>query len=154
MQLLKDSTATNYENFSSEGLYQTVVAALAARRLLEAPQLADELYQTIVGTGNHPSSKVVNSIIAIWSKSSKENAADICIRYIRSLWSKHDETGDEDFVPMRSSYTSAVAALSKRKSRPGRENAEQAEALLEEMEKRRTNYPRLSPNTITVNAVL
>jgi hypothetical protein len=153
-EFLTNSTATNYEEFSSTGLYQTVLVALASYEPLEATTQADKLYKTIVDSGYHPTSEVVNAIVAIWAKSGRENSADRCMQYIRSLWSKHDQTGDEQFVPMRSSYVSAIASLSRGRSRIGRENAEQAEALLEEMEKRRVSHPRLSLNTVTVNAVL
>ena len=154
LKLLKNSTVTNYEEISNTGLYQTFLVALVTLEHPKATTLADELYKTIVDSGYHPTGEVVNLIVAIWAKSGKENAADRCIQLIRSLWSKHDQTSDDQFVPMRSSYVSAIVALSRGKSRIGRENAERAEALLEEMEKRRLGHPRLSPNTITVNAVL
>ena len=154
LEFLTNSTATNFVEFSSSGLYLTVLAALAKYEPLEATTQADKLYRTIVDSGYHPTSEVVNTIVAIWAKSGRENSADRCIKYIRSLWTRHDQTGDEQFVPMRSSYVSAIAALSRGRGRIGRESAEQAEALLEEMEKRRVSHPRLSPNTVTVNAVL
>lgn len=154
LQMLKDSTSTCYEDYLKEGVYQAVLATLAASRLPEAPQQANDMYQTIIESGFHPSGEVVNSIIAVLAKSNQETSGDTCNRYITALWSKHAETGDERFVPMRSSYISAITCLSRGRTRPGRERAEQAEALLEEMEKRRVDYPRLSPNTVTVNAVL
>jgi len=160
-RLLLESTLQHHEEFMSNGLYLSILTTLSRSRHPEGPQLADELYKTLVNQGDHPTGKIVNSIIAVWAKSGHEDSAAKCIQYIQSQWTRYHQDvdnemggGEEQFVPMRSSYTSAITALSRGKNRSGRASAERAEALLEEMERRRQEFPRLSPNTITVNAVL
>lgn len=148
--LAKDST----DHPLDEKAYQIVLQSLSDIESEDAPDIADNLLHSMLDQGLVPSNVIYNLVIAVWSKSTRKEASKKCIQYLRDLWSCHEKKGDDCFVPMRSSYISSITSLSRSTRKPGSENAEAAEALLEEMEERRHLYPQLAPNAVAVNAVL
>jgi hypothetical protein len=155
VQLLKASASQDHDLLAEEKNYQIVLKALFDSKIVDAPEMADELLNDLLRQGFHPSAELFNVVISIWSKSGRKEAKEKCVNYLDDLWSFHAETGDERLIPMRSSYISTMHALSRTfYNKPIQEQAEKAEALLEEMEEKRAMYPQLAPNTIAVNAVL
>lgn len=154
IRLLQDSIDTQHDRLYTEKTYHAALTALASHNLPGAGELADDLCQTLASCGHYPSADIMNAIITVWAKSTEAEAGEICAGYIQSLWSKFGETGDEQYVPMRSSYISTINALSRGRNQTGEEKAQKAEAMLEEMEMKRISHPRLAPNTITINSVL
>lgn len=145
------------EFLPEESLYIAIFEALAKSSIPDAPDIADQLLETMVYNGKHdrgslPSAKSYNVVISIWSKSTRKGAADKCYKHLQSLWSLHSDTNDKKFVPLKASYISTIAAFAR--SRQGREAATRAESLLEEMEELGRKYPQLSPDTICANTVL
>jgi hypothetical protein len=153
-RLIIQSARTTDHVKVEERVYQVVLQSLSDARTFDAPDLADDLFQSLLDQDHLPSSEIYNLVIAIWSKSTRKEASQKCTNYLQDLWSQLEKSGEEKFVPMRSSYISTITSLSRSNRRPGTENAEKAEALLEEMEERRHQYPQLAPNTLAVNAVL
>ena len=156
IQLLKESSASQEHDFiSEEKSYHIVLHALSESQIADAPEIADELLNNLLRQGFHPSSDLFNLVISIWSQTGRKKASKKCIGYLEDLWSYHEQTGEDRLVPMRSSYISTIHAISRSFfNRPEKEQAEKAEALLEEMEAKRVLYKQLAPNTIAVNAVL
>lgn len=155
VQLLKESVSPDSGHFVEDEAYKTILRALSDGGADDGPDIAEDVLSVYVQDhGSIPTSEICNIIISVWAKSSRQEAAEKCRAHLESLWDQHSKTGDERFVPMRSSYISTIATLSRSRHRLGRENAEKAEELLEEMEEKRRKYPQLSPNTIAVNTVL
>jgi hypothetical protein len=94
----------------------------------------------------------VNSIIGRLSKSKRKDAAQKADDLLTELWSHYIATDDQAYLPTRATYVSTISAWAR--SGLGRQAAERAEALLEEMEAHRAQHPAMGPNTASVNAVL
>lgn len=148
MEAEKDSSTFD----SDEDCYHVVIRALTRSNRPDSHLLAENLFEYGVQHDVQFGSKAYNSIILSWSESHKREGAQKCVKYLYGLWELYDERQEDQYVPMRSSYISTIAALSR--SRYGRRAAEKAEELLEEMETYRVQYPHLGPNTLCVNAVL
>lgn len=100
-----------------------------------------------------PTTAVYNQIIRIWSNSGQgTKASDRCLELLKELWAYHKDTHDLRCLPDQTTYLGTLTALAQ--SRGGRLAAEQAEALLEDMEKVRATHPSLGPTTRCINLVL
>jgi hypothetical protein len=138
--------------------FTIVIESLAGQGHTRAPDLADRMLQRMIDYSKEhpaclPTAKAYNAVIFAWSKNSEiKQAAARCNECLEELWSQYEKTKDTRFIPPRSSYISTITALSR--SRGGRRAAEQAEELLESMEKRRVKHPHLAPTTLCTNAVL
>lgn len=123
----------------------------------QAAQLADELIDQlneVSANGNlcRPTAASYNAVIIVWASSNRGDTANSCLGYLDTLWSKYNETGDANYVPLRSSYIHTINALAR--SRQGYRGAKRAESLLDDLEGLSHKYPRLGPNTMCYNAVL
>ncbi len=154
LHLLRNSSNEASESEVEEKAYVIVLQSLSEFEIENAPDIADELMNSMLARGLHPSNSVYNLVISIWSMSIRKEASKKCVQYLEDLWSQHEKSEEEKFVPMRSSYISTITSLARSLRKPGSENAEKAESLLEEMEEKMKKYPQLSPNTVAVNAVL
>lgn len=145
----------------SETAYCTILSTLAATdepsesSLQQIERLFDRM-KSLSENGQQPqltpTASAYNLLVLALSKSSREDAGDRCCGLLSELWQKYNATSDSRFVPLKSTYVSTLTALAR--SGRGREAAERAEELLEEMEQRRSKHPDLAPTTICVNIVL
>lgn len=155
VELLKHSIFPVSGQYVHDMAYEAILRALSDHSTDDAPTIAEEVLSTYIeDRGSPATNEIHNLVISIWSRSSRQDAAEKCCSMLDMLWMQHRKTGDDKFVPFRSSYISTITALSRSRRRRGQENAKTAEALLEELEEKKNKYPHLTPNTITVNAVL
>jgi hypothetical protein len=120
---------------------------------------ADKIVQTLLDLGKKnsdsllPSAEDFHNVIKMWGSSTLVDGASVqCQSYLETLWSLYDETEDEQFVPWHESYYYAVLACSARDR--GLESAKRAEHLLNEMESKCHDHPKLTPNRSIANGVM
>jgi len=97
--------------------------------------------------------RMYNSVILAWSKSFEGKAGPRCVELLQDLWSRYNQTRNSQCLPMKSTYVLTLTALA-RSAKRTRETAQQAESLLEEMERLREEHAFLAPTTVCVNVVL
>lgn len=144
-------------SWPEESCYLTILKALTWESNSQSTMMAENIIDRMIDNSKNgkcepPSAQAYNAAICVWAESNRQNAASRCCEYLDMLWSLYDQTKDEKFVPLRSSYISTIDALSR--SRKGLEGAMEAERLLEDMERFSQIHPSLAPNTISFNAVL
>jgi hypothetical protein len=137
--------------------YTTLMQAWASRDDTAVPERLEPLLERMKDLSNKypactPTALAYNAVILTWSKASRRLSGKRCEELIQELWSKYNETSNSDYLPLRVTYVSTLAAWAS--SGRGREAATRAEALFEEMEGLRLVHPHLSPTTICANIVL
>ena len=77
-----------------------------------------------------------------------------CLELLNELWTKYEETKDKKYVPLKSTYIATLNALSR--SGGGTKAAQQAEELLEDMERQsqQNGHVHLEPTTLCFNILL
>lgn len=152
---------TNSDERPSEAAYSAILSKLASAdkpsgsSLQQIEQLFHRM-KSLSESGQQPqlapTASAYNSVVLAWSKTSRDDAGGRCCGLLSELWQKYNETSDSCFLPLESTYVSTLTALAR--SGRGREAAEHAEELLEEMERFRPKHPELAPTTICANIVL
>jgi hypothetical protein len=99
-----------------------------------------------------PTALSYNAVILTWSKACTRQSGKRCDELMQELRLRYDETSNGAYLPLKATYVSTLAAWAS--SGRGREAAERAEAILEEMEGLRLIHPHLAPTTICANIVL
>jgi hypothetical protein len=99
-----------------------------------------------------PTALSYNAVILTWSKACKRQSGKRCDELMQELRVQYDETSNGANLPLKATYVSTLAAWAS--SGRGKEAAERAEAILEEMEGLRLVHPHLAPTTICANIVL
>jgi hypothetical protein len=121
---------------------------------------ADKIVQRLLDLGKKnsddsllPSAEDLHNVIQMWGSSTLVDGASVqCQSYLETLWSLYETTKDEKFVPRYESYYSTVLACSTRDR--GLEAAKRAEHLLNEMESKCHDHPKLTPNRSIANGVM
>jgi pentatricopeptide repeat protein len=99
-----------------------------------------------------PTALTYNAVILTWAKACSRQSGKRCDELMQELRSRYDETSNGAYLPLKATYVSTLAAWAS--SGRGKEAAERAEAILEEMEGLRLVHPHLAPSTICANIVL
>lgn len=137
--------------------YGTVIQGIANNNWPNSTSLAEELFLrmkrlAVTFPACAPKRFAYNAVIFTWSKTFLKNAGPRCHELLNELWGLYNRTDDLAYLPMKSSYISTLSAWARCGRK--REAAQNAEALLEEMERYRSIHPHLAPTTFCVDAVL
>lgn len=143
--------------FPNESSYTTIMLALAGQDGPADPDRLEGMLKKMKDLSRqYPACKPValtyNAVILAWSKAAKRNSGEQCDKLLKEVWARYTETGDAANVPIKASYVSTLAAWAS--SGKGKQGAERAEVILEEMETLRIEHPHLAPTTICANIVL
>jgi hypothetical protein len=137
--------------------YATLVQSMVNKKWPNSTTLAEDFLRrmkrvAIMLPSCAPKRYAYNAVIFAWSKTFLKDAGPRCHELLNELWAAYNETEDLAYLPLRSSYISTLSAW----ARCGRklEAAQNAELLLEEMERYRAKHPHLAPSTFCVNTVL
>jgi hypothetical protein len=99
-----------------------------------------------------PTALAYNAVILTWAKACTRQSGKRCDELMQELRARYDETSNGAYLPLKATYVSTLAAWAS--SGRGKEAAERAEAILEEMEGLMVVHPHLAPTTICANIVL
>lgn len=143
--------------FPDHNSYTILMQALASRDKTAAPERLEPLLERMkelskIYPACTPTALTYNAVILTWAKACTRQSGKRCDDLMQELRLRYDETANGAYLPLKATYVSTLAAWAS--SGRGKEAAERAEAILEEMEGLRLIHPHLAPSTICANIVL
>jgi hypothetical protein len=143
--------------FPDHNSYTILMQAWASRDATATPERLEPFLERMkelskIYPACTPTALTYNAVILTWTKAGTRQSGKRCDELMQELRSRYDETSNGAYLPLKATYVSTLAAWAS--SGRGKEAAERAEAILEEMEGLRLIHPHLAPSTICANIVL
>jgi hypothetical protein len=155
-RMIAGSTASNGP-FPDHNSYTILMQAWASRDATATPERLEPFLERMKELSKSypactPTALTYNAVILTWAKACTRQSGKRCDELMQELRLRYDETSNGAYLPLKATYVSTLAAWAS--SGRGKEAAERAEAILEEMEGLRLVHPHLAPSTICANIVL
>jgi pentatricopeptide repeat protein len=151
------AASSNDGPFPDHNSYTILMQAWASRDATATPERLEPFLERMkelskIYPACTPTALTYNAVILTWAKACTRQSGKRCDELMQELRSRYDETSNGAYLPLKATYVSTLAAWAS--SGRGKEAAERAEAILEEMEGLRLIHPHLAPTTICANIVL